>query len=163
MSILVNGLLLIFSYEWVPDIILYTSVLSGTVFNDLAQALGYIECAKAVRTHCKGVSETDIPTNGGIQTVKIIPEGDIYRLVIKSQLPGAEKFESWIFDEVVPSVRKNGGYISGQESLSDDELLANALMVAQNKIAEKDALIQRQQEQMGIHPDVNILSKNYKH
>lgn len=88
------------------------------VANDVAKALGYVETAKAVRTHCKGVSEMDIPSNGGIQKMKIIPEGDIYRLVIKSQLPTAEKFERWVFDEVLPSIRKHGMY-------AEDELLDN--------------------------------------
>lgn len=80
------------------------------VANDVAKALGYVETAKAIRTHCKGVSEMDIPTNGGIQTMKIIPEGDIYRLIIRSNLPAAERFETWVFDEVIPSIRKTGGY-----------------------------------------------------
>lgn len=80
------------------------------VANDVAKALGYVETAKAVRTHCKGVSEVDIPTNGGLQKAKVIPEGDIYRLIIRSQLPDAEKFESWVFDEVIPSIRKTGKY-----------------------------------------------------
>ena len=115
------------------------------VGNDVAKALGYSETAKAIRTHCKGVSEMDIPTNGGVQTMKMITEGDIYRLVIKSQLPQAEKFESWVFDNVLPSIRKNGGYIAGQETLSDEELMAKALLVANNKIKERDAIIKRQQ------------------
>ena len=115
------------------------------VGNDVAKALGYSETAKAIRTHCKGVSEMDIPTNGGVQTMKMITEGDIYRLVIKSQLPQAEKFESWVFDNVLPSIRKNGGYIAGQETLSDEELLSKALLVANNKIKERDAIIERQQ------------------
>lgn len=80
------------------------------VANDVAMALGYVETAKAIRTHCKGVSEMGIPTNGGVQTMKIIPEGDIYRLIIRSKLPSAEKFESWVFDEVIPSIRQTGGY-----------------------------------------------------
>ena len=80
------------------------------VANDVAKALGYVETAKAIRTHCKGVSEMDIPTNGGIQVMKIIPEGDIYRLIIRSSLPSAEKFEHWVFDEVIPNIRKTGGY-----------------------------------------------------
>lgn len=80
------------------------------VANDVAKALGYVETAKAVRTHCKGVSEMDIPTNGGIQRMKIIPEGDIYRLIIRSQLPAAEKFEKWVFDDVIPTIRQTGGY-----------------------------------------------------
>lgn len=84
------------------------------VANDVAKALGYAETAKAIRTHCKGVSEMDIPSNGGIQKMKIITEGDIYRLIIKSQLPDAEKFESWVFDVVLPSVRKHGAYMTAE-------------------------------------------------
>ncbi len=80
------------------------------VGNDVAKALGYVETAKAVRTHCKGVSEMDIPTQGGIQRVKVIPEGDVYRLIIRSNLPSAERFETWVFDEVLPTIRKNGSY-----------------------------------------------------
>ena len=112
------------------------------VGNDVAKALGYTETAKAIRTHCKGVSEMDIPTNGGIQKVKVITEGDIYRLVIKSQLPKAEEFESWIFDNVLPSIRKSGGYIVGQEQMSDTELMAKALLVAQKQIEERNKQIE---------------------
>lgn len=118
------------------------------VGNDVAKALGYTETAKAIRTHCKGVSEMDIPTNGGIQKVKVITEGDIYRLVIKSQLPKAEEFESWIFDNVLPSIRKSGGYIAGQEQMSDTELMAKALLVAQKQIEQRNAIIERQKAQI---------------
>ena len=112
------------------------------VANDVARALGYAEPAKAIRTHCKGVSETDIPTHGGIQTVKIIPEGDIYRLIIRSKLPSAERFETWIFDNVIPSIRKHGGYIAGQENLSPEEIVARALVVADGIIKEQKAQIE---------------------
>ena len=112
------------------------------VWNDVAKALGYSETAKAIRTHCKGVSEMDIPTNGGVQTMKMITEGDIYRLVIKSQLPQAEKFESWVFDNVLPSIRKNGGYIDNQEQMTPEQIVANALIVAQNIISQKDRQIE---------------------
>ena len=112
------------------------------VGNDVAKALGYVETSKAIRTHCKGVSEMDIPTNGGIQKMKMITEGDIYRLVIKSQLPSAEKFENWIFDNVLPSIRKNGGYIANQENLTPEQIVANALVVAQNIINQKDRQIE---------------------
>lgn len=115
------------------------------VGNDVAKALGYVETSKAIRTHCKGVSEMDIPTNGGIQKMKMITEGDIYRLVIKSQLPSAEKFENWIFDNVLPSIRKNGGYIANQENLTPEQIVANALIVAQNIIQQKDKQIEEMQ------------------
>ena len=80
------------------------------VANDVAKALGYSRPADAVTAHCKGSVKHRVLTNGGEQEVKIIPEGDIYRLIIRSQLPAAERFESWVFDEVIPSIRKTGGY-----------------------------------------------------
>lgn len=76
-----------------------------------AKILGYKEPEKAIRAKCKGVSKVDTPTAGGIQTVNYIPEGDLYRLIISSKLPAAEKFERWVFDEVLPSIRRNGGYV----------------------------------------------------
>lgn len=115
------------------------------VGSDVAKALGYAIPHKAVQTHCKGVLKWNIPTTSGNQDALLITEGDLYRLIMKSKLPSAEKFESWVMDEVLPSIRKNGGYISGQETLSDDELLAKALMVAQNKIAERDKIIEQKQ------------------
>ena len=75
-----------------------------------AKILGYSKPADAVRKHCKGVFKMETPTAGGIQQVNYIPEGDLYRLIVSSKLPGAEKFESWVFDEVLPSIRQTGGY-----------------------------------------------------
>jgi prophage antirepressor-like protein len=88
-----------------------------------AEILGYKEPEKAIRTHCKGVSETDTQVtsaNGVVQTrkIRIISEGDLYRLIVRSQLPSAEKFERWVFDEVLPSIRKHGLY-------AVDEIIAN--------------------------------------
>ena len=80
------------------------------VANDVAKALGYKRTADAVTAHCKGSVKHRYLTEGGEQEVKIIPEGDVYRLIIRSQLPTAEKFEKWVFDEVLPSIRKTGGY-----------------------------------------------------
>jgi prophage antirepressor-like protein len=112
------------------------------VASDIARALGYSIPSKAVQTHCKGVSKMEVPTDGGKQEMLIIPEGDIYRLIAKSQLPFAEKFETWVFDEVLPSIRQNGGYIANQENLAPEQIVANALIVAQNIIQQKDKLIE---------------------
>nr|DAM32817.1 MAG TPA: repressor domain protein [Bacteriophage sp.] len=116
------------------------------VASDVATALGYANPRKAVIDHCKGVTKRDTPTSGGKQELSYINEGDVYRLIMRSKLPSAEKFESWVVNEVIPSIRKNGGYIAGQETLSDDELLAKALIVAQNKILERDRIIAQKQE-----------------
>lgn len=121
------------------------------VASDIAKALGYTNSSKAVGDHCRWVTKRYIPhpqSKTKTLEVNVIPEGDLYRLIANSELPNAQKFESWVFDEVLPSIRKNGGYIAGQETLSDDELMAKALLVAQNKIAEKDGIIQRQREQI---------------
>lgn len=78
--------------------------------SDVAKALGYARPADAVTAHCKGSVKRRLLTEGGTQETKFIPEGDIYRLIIRSKLPSAEKFERWVFDEVLPSIRKNGFY-----------------------------------------------------
>lgn len=75
-----------------------------------AKILGYAKPADAVRKHCKGVFKMETPTAGGVQQVNYIPEGDLYRLIVSSKLPSAEKFERWVFDEVLPSIRQTGGY-----------------------------------------------------
>jgi len=78
---------------------------------DVATALGYKRPADAIAAHCKGSVIRRLPTNGGEQDAKFISEGDIYRLAAKSELPGADEFERWIFDEVLPSIRKHGAYM----------------------------------------------------
>ena len=71
-----------------------------------AKVLGYSNTKDAIIRHCKGVVKHDLPTNGGIQTMNFIPEGDLYRLITHSKLPAAERFEKWVFDEVLPSIRQ---------------------------------------------------------
>lgn len=77
---------------------------------DIAEALGYANPRDAVSRHCKGVVKRDTLTRGGQQAINFIPEGDIYRLVVRSNLPSAERFESWVFDDVIPQIRQTGGY-----------------------------------------------------
>lgn len=78
--------------------------------SDVAKALGYKNPSKALGDHCKGVTKRYTPTKSGEQEMNFIPEGDIYRLAAKSELPGADEFERWIFDEVLPTIRKTGQY-----------------------------------------------------
>lgn len=78
--------------------------------SDVAKALGYALPRKAIIDHCKGVLKRNTPTNGGMQEMAFIPEGDVYRLITHSKLPAADKFERWVFDEVLPSIRRTGGY-----------------------------------------------------
>jgi anti-repressor protein len=114
------------------------------VANDVARALGYKRPADAVTAHCKGSVKHRYLTDGGEQELKVIPEGDIYRLTVRSKLPSAERFEKWVFDEVLPAIHHNGGYIMGQENLSDSELMAKAILVAQKTIEHKNQIIEQQ-------------------
>jgi anti-repressor protein len=108
------------------------------IANDVARALGYLRTADAVREHCKGVSEIPTPTSGGIQRVKIIPESDFYRLVLRSKMPKAEEFQDWVCGEVLPSIRKTGSYsVSAVPQLSDDALILAAMTKLQNRVAEQ--------------------------
>lgn len=81
-----------------------------------AELLGYKNPKDAILRHCKGVVKRDLPTNGGTQAVNYIPEGDLYRLIVSSKLPKAVEFERWVFDEVLPQIRR-GGYIGNAEEL----------------------------------------------
>ncbi|MCD8490651.1 MAG: hypothetical protein LRY51_01410, partial [Geovibrio sp.] len=76
------------------------------VAKEVAVALGYTNPQKAIRDHCKGVNETFTPSKGGNQLTKIIPESDLYRLILRSKLPQAEAFQDWVTSEVLPSIRK---------------------------------------------------------
>lgn len=103
--------------------------------SDVAKALGYKRPNDAISAHCRGTVKRRITdTIGREQEMNFIPEGDIYRLAARSELPGADQFERWIFDEVLPSIRKNGGYINGQENMTPEELMAAALIMANKTI-----------------------------
>lgn len=86
------------------------------------------------------VAKLDLGLNNGVKS-NFVTESGLYAVILRSDKPNAKKFRKWVTGEVLPSIRKHGGYIAGQETMSDDDLLARALMVAQNKIAERDKLI----------------------
>ncbi|WP_131033344.1 phage antirepressor, partial [Clostridioides difficile] len=111
------------------------------VATDIAKCLGYANTSKAINDHCRWVTKSYIPhpqNENKVLEVNAIPESDMYRLIVNSKLPNAEKFESWVFDEVLPTIRKTGGYIHTTEDMSDDEIMARALQVAQRKIESKN-------------------------
>lgn len=117
------------------------------VGKDVAQTLGYSNTKDALARH---VDDEDKRQEDGVvildpmgreQHPTIINESGLYSLVLSSKLPTAKAFKRWITSEVIPSIRKNGGYIAGQAELSPEELMARALMVAQKTLAERDARI----------------------
>lgn len=93
----------------------------------------------------KGIHTADTLTKGGIQKMTFISEANLYKTIFQSRKESAERFTEWVTSEVLPSIRKNGGYIAGQETMSDEELMAKALLVANNKIAERDKIIEQKQ------------------
>ena len=90
--------------------------------SDVAKALGYRRPKDAINAHCKGAVKRRLLTNGGAQEMKMISEGDVYRLISHSRLPSAEKFERWIFDDVLPTIRRTGGYVSNEEMFIENYL-----------------------------------------
>ena len=98
---------------------------------DIAAALGYTNPNKALADHCKGVPiRYPLQTPGGIQDVRFITEGDVYRLITHSRLPVAEQFERWVFDEVLPTIRRTGGYTMPPQhakQIADLQLLQRSL------------------------------------
>lgn len=117
------------------------------VGKDVADALGYGKgksLNNAVSRHVddddKGV--TEMMTPGGRQNFVIINESGLYSLILSSKLPTAKQFKRWVTSEVLPNIRKTGGYIAGQENLSDSELMAKAMLVAQRTIEERNKQIE---------------------
>lgn len=110
--------------------------------SDVAKALGYKKPSDAVAVHCRYTAKRSIPhpqSPGKTIEMNFIPEGDIYRLAARSELPGADSFERWIFDEVLPSIRKHGAYMPPdtiEKLISNPDTiiqLATALKEEQNK------------------------------
>ena len=91
--------------------------------SDVAKALGYSRPNEAVGDHCKGTVKRRTPTTSGTQEMSFIPEGDVYRLIVRSNLPAAETFERWVFDEVLPTIRKHGMWAKEELLNNPDTLL----------------------------------------
>lgn len=88
------------------------------------------------RLNQDGVVTTDTLTKGGKQQLTFINESNLYKVIFQSRKREAEKFTEWVTSEVLPSIRKHGGYIEGQEQMTDDELMAKAVLMANSKIQE---------------------------
>lgn len=127
---------------------------------DIAKALQYANPAKAIIDHCKGVTVLETPTNGGNQMMKYITESDMYRLIFKSNAPKADEFNSWVADEVLPTIRKTGGYLATTSTMTDDEIMARALLVAQTTIKQHNERIrQLQSENEGQRAIIHQMQK----
>lgn len=135
------------------------------VASDVAKALGYTNPSKAISDHCRYVTKRYIPhpqSKDKTLEVSVIPESDLYRLIAKSQLPEAEKFESWIFDEVLPTIRKTGGYVNNEQMFintylpfADDntKVLFGQIL---GTIRQQNEVIEKQKKEITYKEDVII-------
>lgn len=115
------------------------------VGKDVATLLGYQNGSRDVNRH---VDEEDRQNyqNGTFDSPRgmtVINESGLYSLILSSKLESAKRFKHWVTSEVLPSIRRSGGYIAGQEQMTDSELMAKALLVAQKQINERNAQIER--------------------
>lgn len=123
------------------------------VAKEVALILGYKNPSKAILDHCKHPEllkgNESLLLTSSPRGINVIPEGDVYRLITKSTLESAQKFEEWMMDVIMPSVRKDGGYVVGEEKvltgeMSEDELLLKAMTILTKKVerltAERDSL-----------------------
>ena len=112
------------------------------VLKDVCNILGiskYRDTAARLDADERGSVEVD--TLGGTQQVIAVNESGLYHVILRSDKPEAAPFRKWVTSEVLPSIRKNGGYIAGQEQLTPEELMAKALLVANKTLADREARI----------------------
>ena len=123
---------------------------NGQIFfvaNGVAKILGYKNPSDATNKHCRNaIMAWGSDSLGRRQEFKMIPESDLYRLIISSKLPSAEKFEKWVFEEVLPTIRKHGAYMTDEKAfdvLHNAGGLADLLQQAAEQLKQKDVQIER--------------------
>ena len=111
---------------------------------EVAEKLGYSNTRDALVRHVDIDDKADVVFHDGRQrrSMVSINESGLYSLILSSKLPQAKEFKKWITTEVLPSIRKNGGYIKNQEKMSNEEILANVVLLANHLIAEKEKIIE---------------------
>lgn len=139
---------------------------NGQIFfvaNDIAKVLGYKNPSDATNKHCRNaIMVWGSDSIGRRQEFKMIPESDLYRLIISSKLPSAEKFEKWVFEEVLPTIRKHGAYMTDEKAfdvLHNAGGLADLLQQAAEQLKQKDVQIERMKPK-ALFADAVASSKN---
>ncbi len=117
------------------------------IANDIAKVLEYADPKKAIRMHCKYPKllkgDNATPFTSSPRGISIIPESDVYRLIMRSHLPSAIEFQDWVVEDVLPSIRKNGEYYLNQKKKTNEEIIAEAVSIARVILAERDAELQK--------------------
>ncbi len=141
---------------------------------DVAKALGYAKPNDAINRHCRAAVKRSSPISGKMQEINFIPEGDVYRLITHSKLPSAEKFESWVFDEVIPLIRKHGAYMTPETlenailnpdtmiklctALKDEQNKRKALEIANSQLSVENQIMQPKADYFDELVDRNLLT-----
>lgn len=130
---------------------------------EVAEKLGYSNTRDALARHVDIEDRADVGIHDGrqIRSMTAINESGLYSLILSSKLPSAKRFKHWVTKEVLPSIRKNGGYIAGQEKLTNEEILAKAMLVANNVIEEKNQKIKELEPKANYYDqlvDKNLLT-----
>lgn len=134
---------------------------------DIACALKYSNASKAISTHCKHSLKVsiDVSSHNGksdnksrkTQDMYVINKGDIYRLIVRSKLPVAEEFETWVFDEVLPQIELTGGYIPIVKEDTPELIMARGLKVADETIKKKDEIIAQKDKRIAeLEPEAEL-------
>lgn len=139
---------------------------NGQIFfvaNDVAKILGYKNPSDATNKHCRNaIMAWGSDSLGRRQEFKMIRESDLYRLIVSSKLPSAEKFEKWVFEEVLPTIRKHGAYMTDEKAfdvLHNANGLADLLQQAAEQLKQKDVQIERMKPK-ALFADAVASSKN---
>lgn len=113
------------------------------VGRDVAERLGYADPTNAMKQHCRGVAKHHpiVDALGRTQDVRVLSEPDVLRLIVRSKRPEAERFERWVFEEVLPAIRKTGGYMTATPEETPEALAARALAVLQATVARQKAAL----------------------
>jgi len=113
------------------------------VGRDVAERLGYANATDALAKHCRGVAKRYpiVDALGRTQDVRVLSEPDVLRLIVRSKRPEAERFERWVFEEVLPAIRKTGGYMTATPEETPEALAARALAVLQATVARQKAAL----------------------
>ena len=130
---------------------------------EVAEKLGYSNTRDALARHVDIEDKADVGIHDGRQmrSMTAINESGLFSLILSSKLPSAKRFKHWVTKEVLPSIRKNGGYIAGQEKLTNEEILAKAMLVANNVIEEKNQKIKELEPKANYYDqlvDKNLLT-----
>ena len=159
-----NQQLQVFNHEQFGDVRIIEE--DGKVLfcgKDVAKALGYENPRDAIRRHCRGVVKRDgvskTTNQHGVTTEQVtqmsfIPEGDVYRLITHSKLPAAERFEKWVFDEVLPTIRKTGGYGAAVDMALLTQVIAQTVRITVTELLPYIA-----QSQRGASVPVRIMDR----